>query len=110
MPSCISCRVFGVFNQSDSNYATRMGTTNNFSGVGAFFCSVAMNVTIHLLPTRKEKKNLKLKRGATVEDAIRALELYPDAWIPVRGSQPISLDEPLKDGEEIKLIAVVSGG
>ena len=111
MPSCISCRVFGVFNQSDSNYATRMGTTNNFSGVGAFFCSVAMNVTIHLLPTRKEKKNLKLKRGATVEDAIRALGLYPDAWIPVRGSQPISLDEPLKQrvAVRIKLTAYSEG-
>jgi sulfur carrier protein ThiS len=69
-----------------------------------------MIVTIQLLPTRRERKRLKLRRGATAEDAIRALELYPDAWIPVRGSQPVPLDEPLKEGDEIKLIAVVSGG
>ncbi len=62
------------------------------------------------MPTRKERKVLSLEEGAVAEDAIRALGLYPDGWIPVRGEGPIPLDEPLADGEEIRLISVVSGG
>lgn len=69
-----------------------------------------MKVTLTLLPTRKEKKVVELKRGATADTAIRALGLFPDGWIPVRGDTPIPLDEPLTDGDDLKLIAVVSGG
>lgn len=69
-----------------------------------------MKVTIHLLPTRKEKKVVELDKGASVEQAIRALGLVPDAWIPVRENLPLPLDEPLKDGDVLKLISVVSGG
>ena len=69
-----------------------------------------MKVTLHLLPTRKERKVIELKTGATVESAIRALALYPDAWIAVRGDEPLPLDEVLNDGDELKLISVVSGG
>ena len=69
-----------------------------------------MKVTLSLLPTRKERKVIELKAGATVESAIRALGLYPDGWIPVRGDEPLPLDEVLKDGDELKLISVVSGG
>lgn len=69
-----------------------------------------MKVTFHLLPTKKEKKVVELEKGATVEQAIRALGLFPDAWIPVKENTPIPLDEPLNDGDTIKLISVVSGG
>lgn len=69
-----------------------------------------MKVTIRLLPTRKTTKALVLDNGSTAEDAIRKLGLYPDQWIPVRGETPIPLDARLKDGDEIKLISVVSGG
>ena len=69
-----------------------------------------MKVTIHLLPTRKETKKLDLEKGSTAEQAIRALGLLPDQWIPIRGDGPIPLDEVLDDGDELKLISVVSGG
>ncbi len=69
-----------------------------------------MKVVLTLLPTRKERKVVRLKTGATAEDAIRAIGLLPDAWIPLRQDQPVPLDEALKDGDELKLIAVVSGG
>ena len=72
--------------------------------------SMSIKVTVRLMPTRKEIKKLELRKGATVEDAIRALELYPDAWIAVRGDLPLPLDEPLIDKDDIKLISVVSGG
>ena len=69
-----------------------------------------MRVTLHLLPTRKESKKIELEKGATVEAAIRAIGLLPDSWIPVRGGEPVPLDERLEDGDELKLISVVSGG
>jgi len=71
---------------------------------------MSITVTVRLLPTRKETKVLELKKGAKVEDALRALELYPDAWIAVRGDMPLPIDEPLNDKDEVKLISVVSGG
>jgi sulfur carrier protein ThiS len=69
-----------------------------------------MKVTVHLLPTRKETKRLDLDKGATAEQAIRALGLLPDQWIPLRGDTPMPLDDALEDGDELKLISVVSGG
>jgi sulfur carrier protein ThiS len=69
-----------------------------------------VKVTVHILPTRKETKRLTLEEGATAEALIRELGLYPDQWIPLRNDIPIPLDEPLGDGDVVKLVAVVSGG
>ena len=75
-----------------------------------FGLTMSIRVRVQLLPTRKETRILKLDKGATVEAAVRALSLFPDAWIAVRGDMPLPLDEPLKDNDDIKLISVVSGG
>jgi len=69
-----------------------------------------MKVIVRLLPTKKETRELDLEEGASVEEAIRRLGLYPDAWIAVRGDEPLPLDEELRDGDDIKLVSVVSGG
>jgi len=69
-----------------------------------------MKVKVRLLPGRRKAKVIELGPRATVEDAVRALELYPDAWIAIRGDTPVPLDEKLRDGEDLKLISVVSGG
>ena len=69
-----------------------------------------MMVTVHLLPTRKETKSVVVKNGSSVEDVVRALGLLPDGWVAVRGDTPLPSDEPLRDGDELKLISVVSGG
>ncbi|MGQ9588061.1 MAG: MoaD/ThiS family protein [Thermoplasmata archaeon] len=69
-----------------------------------------MKVTVHLLPTRRETRRIELQEGASVERAIRSLGLLPDSWIAVRGDEPLALDEPLRDGDELKLVSVVSGG
>ena len=48
---------------------------------------------------------------ADVPASVRAaLDLAPDAHLLVRGDVPIPIDEPLEDGETIRVIAVVSGG
>lgn len=69
-----------------------------------------MKVTVHLLPTRNKAIVLELPEEATAEGAIRALELLPDGWIVLRGGEPIPLDERLSEGDELKLVSVVSGG
>ncbi len=69
-----------------------------------------MNVTVRLLPTKKETRIVDLEDGATVENLIRELGLFPDAWIAVRDRSPIPLDELLRANDKIDLIAVVSGG
>lgn len=70
----------------------------------------AMRVTATILPTKKETVPVELPEGSTVEDLVRALSYLPDGWIAVRGGRPIPADEPLTDGDELKLISVVSGG
>ncbi len=67
-------------------------------------------IEVTILPTRKETRVLEVGAGSKAEDAIRALGLYPDAWVPVRDDTPIPIDEELKDGDRLKLIAAVSGG
>jgi sulfur carrier protein ThiS len=69
-----------------------------------------MKVSVHILPTRKEMLLVELEDGSTVQQMILALGLYPDAWIAVRGEQPLPVDDMLHEGDEIRLFAVVSGG
>jgi sulfur carrier protein ThiS len=69
-----------------------------------------MRVQATILPTRRETVSVELGEGSTVEDLIRALSYLPDGWIAVRGDTPLPSDEPLRDGDEVKLYSVVSGG
>jgi len=69
-----------------------------------------MKVKIRLLPSQKKARTIDIKKGSKVIDAILEMDLHPDAWIPVRGDAPVPLDEILREGDELKLIAVVSGG
>lgn len=69
-----------------------------------------MRVTATILPTRKETVSVDLEEGSTVEQLVRKLSYLPDGWIAVREGQPIPMDEALKDGDDLKLISVVSGG
>lgn len=69
-----------------------------------------MKVTATVLPTKKETVSVELPEGSTVEDLVRALSYLPDGWIAVRDGQPLPADEPLRDGDVLKLISVVSGG
>jgi len=70
----------------------------------------AIRVEVTLLPTRKETRMIDLDDGSRVEDVMRALGLYPDAWVPVMGDTPVPIDEELKDGDRLKLVSAVSGG
>ncbi len=68
-----------------------------------------MRVTVDLHPAR-ETRVVDLPGDATGVELLRGLGLAPDAHIVVRGDVPIPIDEPLVDGERLRVISVVSGG
>jgi sulfur carrier protein len=55
-------------------------------------------------------KTYDVPAGMTVRDALRRLDLEPESVLPVRDGQLITDDELLREGETIRLVAVISGG
>ncbi len=68
-----------------------------------------MKVTVEFIPS-KETKEVELEEGATGMSLVEHLDLTPDSLILARSSKPIPIDEELRDGENVTLISVVSGG
>ena len=59
---------------------------------------------------KKRAKNLKLGAGSVAGDVFNSLGLKPDMHIAVRNGAFVPLDEPLSDGDEVRILAVASGG
>jgi sulfur carrier protein len=55
-------------------------------------------------------KQYEVRPGMTLLDALKKSNIVPESVIATRQGEMIVEDEILKDGEEIKLIAVISGG
>ncbi len=68
-----------------------------------------MRVTAKLIPGRAERE-VELPEGATGYDLMKSLNLAPDVHIIARRDVPIPVDETLRDGDRVRVIAVVSGG
>lgn len=47
---------------------------------------------------------------ARVIDVMRTLEVFPDLYVAVKNGHVVASDEPLSDGDSLKLLAVASGG
>ena len=62
------------------------------------------------LPSAGPAKSVELPPDARGLDLVRTLGLAPDVHILVRGDRPLPEDEPLREGERIRVIGVVSGG
>jgi sulfur carrier protein ThiS len=58
----------------------------------------------------KRSEVLDLDGDATIEDLLDRLELYPDAHIVLRGKTPVPLSDRPRDGDELRIIKVASGG
>jgi sulfur carrier protein len=52
----------------------------------------------------------EVRAGMTVRDALLKLEIMPEAVLPTRDGELITEDEILRDGDAIRLVAVISGG
>jgi sulfur carrier protein ThiS len=66
-----------------------------------------MKVTVVL---NKRSEVLDLEGDATIEDLLGILDLYPDAHIVLRGKTPVPLSDRPRDGDELRIIKVASGG
>ena len=55
-------------------------------------------------------KEYEVKPGMTLLSALQKSEILPESVIATREGEIILEDEILKDGDTIKLIAVISGG
>ncbi|RMF27560.1 MAG: thiamine biosynthesis protein ThiS [Chloroflexi bacterium] len=52
----------------------------------------------------------EVEAGITVREAIEKVGLTPEMVLPVRDGKLITEDTRLEEGDEIKLVAVISGG
>ncbi len=56
------------------------------------------------------KRQFEVRAGVTVRDAIKKCGLLPEAVLAIRDGELITEDIVLKAGDEIKLVATISGG
>ena len=68
-----------------------------------------MKVTVRLVPGGAPTVQ-DLPAHATAMDAIRAAGLPPDLVVVLRAGVPLPEDEPLREGDTVELVRVVSGG
>lgn len=55
-------------------------------------------------------KVFEVRAGMTVRDALRHVGLLPESVLATRKGELITEDEILREGDEVKLVAVISGG
>ena len=68
-----------------------------------------MKITAKILRTNNTKK-MDLKSGSTVYNLLEKLNMKPDTLIVMKDNSPIPVDDKLKDGDELTIILVSSGG
>ncbi|MEP7200024.1 MAG: MoaD/ThiS family protein [Chloroflexota bacterium] len=52
----------------------------------------------------------EVKPGMTIDSALKKLDIDPEAVLPTINDTLVTADYIVKDGETVKLVAVVSGG
>jgi sulfur carrier protein len=65
---------------------------------------------VHLVKLILRNKEYEVRPGMTLLSALQKISVVPESVIATRDGEMILDDEILKDGEVIKLIAVISGG
>ena len=64
------------------------------------------------MPTilKLRKQEYEVNPGITVRDAMLKHDIQPEAVIPTRDGELITDDAIIREGETIRLVAVISGG
>lgn len=76
---------------------------------GSLPCArVKVHVTLHGF-TPKERE-IDLPEGALADDAPRALGIRSELVLVFRDERPLPGDEPLREGDRLRILRVVSGG
>jgi sulfur carrier protein len=55
-------------------------------------------------------KTYPIPSGTTIRHALEKIGVNPDAVLPTRDGELLTDDELVRDGDRIRLIAVISGG
>ena len=55
-------------------------------------------------------KEYEVRPGMTLLSALQKIDILPESIIAIRDGELIEEDEILREGETIKLVAVISGG
>ena len=56
------------------------------------------------------EKKYQINHGMTIRSALYKLRIPVESVLPTRNGELVTDDEIIKDGDQIKLIAVISGG
>ena len=59
---------------------------------------------------RKQEISLEVENTLMVKDALRQLGYSTETHLVVKGGELLNENEPLRDGDRVKLVAVISGG
>jgi len=68
-----------------------------------------MKIKVKIVP-RNLLQEVDVKKGTTVSDLLRMMQLRPDAFIVLKNNAPIPVDEIVDDNQELCLLQVASGG
>ncbi len=55
-------------------------------------------------------KEYEVRAGMTIREALLQVDIPPESVLATRGGELLTDDEVLREGEHIKLVAVISGG
>lgn len=57
-----------------------------------------------------KERDVELADGALADDAPRAIGIRPEMVLVFRDNEPLPGDAPLRDGDRLRIVRVVSGG
>lgn len=89
--------------------AKQTGTVKSLIKVVFIWVSIQLKIHITILP-KNLKQIVDIKKGQTISDLLKKLNLHPDNIIILRDNTPVPDDEVITDDKEFTLIEVASGG
>ncbi len=75
-----------------------------------FFIWVSIQVNITIILSRTRKRKLEFEKALTVEQVLKKLNLKPDTVIVMSKNYPVPIDDEIKEGQELTILQVSSGG
>jgi sulfur carrier protein ThiS len=89
-----------------------MGNRYSFKSlIKEFFIWVSIQVNITIILSRtKEKRKLEFEKALTVEQVLKKLNFKPDTVIVMSKNYPVPIDDEIKEGQELTILQVSSGG
>src|SRR6185503_1020345 len=97
-------RLVGICHHSDSHGLIVQASGERVKQIGYDRIRI---MTVKLILREKE---YEVKPGMTLLDSLKKVNVLPESVIATRAGEMILEDEILKDGDVVKLIAVISGG